>query len=120
MKNSEISAAAMKRALVWADSEEEAQRSRGFDVIAELAAELPQNAPGELGFFDDSLFYARKYASDPRESVARSVVAALLAIGERSASWREAVIETVDEIGMQPSEAPKRVAEQARRQLKRA
>lgn len=120
MKNQERSIATMKRALAWAESEEEARRSEGFDAIAKLAVELPEDAPGALGFFDDALFYTRKYASDGRERVGRSVVAALLAIGARSVSWREAVAETIDEIGMQPSETPKWVAEEARRQLKRA
>lgn len=120
MKSTETQLAAMRQSLVWAESQEETQRSRGFEAIAKLAAELPQTAPGELGFFDDSLFYARKYASDGRESVQRSVVATLLAIGARGVSWREAVAETVDEIEMQPSEVAKRVADETRRQLKRA
>ncbi len=119
MKSTETPLAAMRQSLAWAESREEAQRSGGFDAIAKLAAELPKTTPGELGFFDDSLFYARKYASDEAESVRRSVVAALLAIGARGVSWREAVAETVDEIEMQPSEAAKWVAEETRRQLKR-
>ena len=120
MKNPEPSTAKMKQSLAWAESEEEGLRSEGFCTIAKLAAELPPNAPDELGFFDNALFYARKFASDGRERVGSAVIAALLAIGARSVSWREAVAETVDEIDMQPAATPKRVAKEVRRQLKRA
>lgn len=120
MKKQQPLIAAMKQALALADSEEEARRSGGFAAIAKLAADLPKNTPGELGFFDDSLFYARKYASDEREPVRRSVAAALLAIASRDPSWREAVIETADEIAMQPSVTAKWVADEARRLLPRA
>ena len=110
----------MRQLIEFTDSTDEALRSKGFAEIARLAAELPENAPGETGFLDNALFCARKHASDTSEAVRRAVTRALGAIGARNAFWREAALETADEIALQPSDAAKQVAEAARTQTRDA
>lgn len=108
---------AMKKAIEWAGSNREALQYAGFSLIAALAANLA--ADGEdLGFFDTALFYARKYASSPNRHVQRSVSAALQQIGKRNAFWHETVVETAEEIAMQPSESSRWVASQTFAELK--
>jgi hypothetical protein len=104
---------AKKKAVEWAESSDDWRIYAGFSLISELAYRIPAGDPDELGFFDRSLFIARKQASRSENNIPKAVSAAIRAIGTRSGDWREAAVEACEEIAMQPSETAKRVASQA-------
>ena len=104
---------AMKKAIEWAESDDDWHVYAGFSLIGVLAFRLPAGDPNELGFFDRSLFIARKQASRSEMNVPKAISSALKVIGVRSSEWHEAAVETCEEIALQPSEAAKWVASQA-------
>ena len=104
---------AEKKAVQWAESEDDWRVYAGFSLIGTLAFRMPPGDPDELGFFDRSLFIARKQASRSRTNVPKAVSSALKSIGTRSRDWHGAAVETCEEIAMQPSETAKWVASQA-------
>lgn len=99
-----------------ADSDE--GPSKMLDVMAEVASEHPETSKTDPGFFDMALFYARKHASCESEPIRDSVVSLLLGIGTIDYEWGKAVVETLEEIEMQPSPHSADVASKARRALK--
>ncbi|MDL2263722.1 DNA alkylation repair protein [Synergistaceae bacterium OttesenSCG-928-I11] len=104
---------AEKKAVEWAEGKDDWHIYAGFSLIGVLAFRLAADDPNELGFFDRSLFIARKQASQPQVNVSRAISSALKSIGTRSRDWHEAAVETCEEIAMQPSETAKWVASQA-------
>lgn len=102
-----------KKAIEWAESDDGWLVYTGFTLIAVLALRLAAGDPSELGFFDRSLFIARKQASRSEQNVPKAISSALKVIGTRSMNWHEAAVETCEEIAMQPSETAKWVASQA-------
>ena len=109
---------APRKAIEWADAPQDAKSCAGFTLIAALAANMPDSRDDAFGFFDNALFQARKGASRNNNDVRRAVTLALGMIGRRSADWREAAIETADEIAAQPCEASRWVASQSLAELK--
>ena len=103
---------ALKKAVEWADGKLTTVRCAGFTLIASIAANLPPGAANELGFFDYSLFLARKHAADESIEVRRAVSPALQQIGKRGRDWYEAAVEAAEEIAAQPIDAAKWVASQ--------
>ena len=102
-----------KKAIEWAESDDDWHVYAGFSLIGVLAFRISAGDPNELGFFDRSLFIARKQASRPQANVPKAISSALKSIGTRSRDWHEAAVETCEEIAMQPSETAKWVASQA-------
>lgn len=103
---------AMRVAVEWSETDHDGYIYAGFKVIANLAQRLPDD-DDSLGFFDRSLFTARKQASRKNEYVSRAIASALRLIGGRSNAWHEAAIETCREIAMQPSREARWVASQS-------
>jgi hypothetical protein len=83
---------------------------RGFDMISDIVSEPGAAQRIEFGFLDNSLFSARKHASDDKPAIRDSVAGMLIGVGQMDGSWREAAIETADEINLQPSETAHSVA----------
>ncbi len=104
---------ARKKAVEWAESDDDWYVYAGFSLIGVLALRLLAGDSDELGFFDRSLFIARKQASRTNMKVPRAISFTLKAIGTRSRDWHEAAVETCEEIAMQPSETAKWIASQA-------
>ena len=109
---------AMRTALEWANAPSARQAHAGFRLVASLAENLPEDTPGELGFFDHFLFLARKAATHEDPDVRRAVSSALAALASRSPNWREAVVETCEEIADQPSSVAEQLASQVLNDLK--
>lgn len=93
---------AMRIALHWADARPERSVTAGLGLIADLAALLPPDAENALGFFDHALFQLRKRAAADSLAVREAAAAALLAIAARDGNWKEAAVETAEEIAAQP------------------
>jgi 3-methyladenine DNA glycosylase AlkD len=109
---------APRKAIEWADSPDDAKSCVGFTLIAALAANMPDSRDDAFGFFDNALFQARKGASRKSNDVRRAITLALGMIGRRSEDWRDAAIETADEIAVQPCNASRWVASQSLAELK--
>jgi 3-methyladenine DNA glycosylase AlkD len=103
---------AKKKASEWAESPDDWRIYAGFSLISVLAYRTPAGDPDELGFFDRSLFIARKQASRSEKNIPKAVSSAIGAIGTRSGDWHDAAVETCEEIAMQQSETAKWVASQ--------
>lgn len=108
---------AVKKAYEWSNSDSARAVYAGFSLTAALAANLPQGNADELGFFDSFLFLARKHASSEDADIRRVISSALKQLGQRSADWHEAVVETCREIAAQPSENARWTASQALAEL---
>ena len=109
---------AMKKAIESANAPLAQTAYAGFRLIRSLAENLPEDAPGELGFFDHFLFLARKSATHRDPDVRQALSAALATLARRSPDWREAVVETCEEIAGQPSDIAVQLASQTLNDLK--
>lgn len=103
----------IKKATEWSESDDTRFVYTGFRLIAIAASQMPDDDERAMGFFDRSLFTARKQASINDDRVSKSVSNALKQIGRRSREWHEAAVETCKEIAMQDSRAARWVASQS-------
>jgi hypothetical protein len=92
----------MRQASALADSPGCGEIEKGLADIAEIVSGSSGSGI-EFGFVDNALFLARKHASSGDAAVRRAVINLLLSVGKMGPSWREAALETADEIRMQPS-----------------
>lgn len=90
----------------------------GLLLYSEIALHLPAGDENELGIMDRALFTARKYSAIDDGQTIHAIAEMIKNIAQRSDEWREAAMETIDEIAMQPSDAAHRVAEVAARSIK--
>jgi hypothetical protein len=101
----------MREASRKADSASPGEMAEGFAMISGIVSDKRAADETEFGFLDNALFLARKNASHEDVAVRNSVIGMLISVGGMSPSWRAAVVETAEEILLQPSEKARSAAE---------
>jgi hypothetical protein len=100
-----------------ADSTSPSEITEGFAMISGIVSDKRAADETDFGFLDNALFLARKNASHEDGAVRDAVTGMLISVGSMSRSWRIAAEETAEEIGLQPSQKARTVAERVLRVL---
>ncbi|MDR3280379.1 MAG: hypothetical protein LBT23_07690 [Synergistaceae bacterium] len=109
----------MRMASALADSSDKNDIAKGFVEIAAIVSDKGSRHDAEFGFLDNALFLARKHASSKEAAVRNAVSVMLTSVGNMGSSWREAALETADEINMQPSSESQSIAAEVISELRR-
>lgn len=106
---------AWKKAIEWAEREEEFVRRAGFAMMACLAVHDKKAVDKDfIAFFP----YIKKYSTDERNFVKKAVNWALRQIGKRNSILRKEAIKLAKEIQQMNSKSAKWIANDAIRELK--